>query len=332
MGNKTKTQKLIALVAIGAFFAIPTSSMALAVDLGVAGPGNWAVLEVGDGSVTQQVDLSNPAGAVFGNVGIQKNGKIQGSGPQINGDLYLGDSATGQFSGTYTGNQPVTGTVHLGTSAIVGPNSYPFTTVSDNPQALLTQARTDAISASAAASALTPTSVLTQINLSHTTLTLAPGVYDLSTFHLDHATLTLSGAGDFTFNISSVFTLSSGKVLLDGGAIEQNVLFNYTGTSDVAFSGGANPTDESVVHGIILALNAKINLSPGLVVGEIISGKNISIVSGAIVQGVGGPVGVPENGSTFLLSLIAFGALILFSRFVLGPMQTLGSSTGPPNG
>jgi len=316
--------KFTALLGIGAFFAFQTGVRALPITLGAAGPNDWAILEVGNGSIVEQVDLSNPQGGIFGNVGIQKAGKIQGSGPQIYGDLYLGDGASAQFSGTYLNNQPVTGTVHLGSGATVSPNSYLFTTVSDNPQLLLGQTRTDAINASSAAGALSPTSTLTQINLSHTSLTLAPGVYDLSALHLDHSTLTLSGAGSFVFNISSIFTLNSGKILLAGGATEQDVLFNYTGTNQVAFSGGGN---DSELHGIILALNADVALAPGLVVGEIISGQDISVVSGAIIRqttvtesGQAGrpPDNVPDNSSTLALILISFGFLILLKRFGLG--------------
>ncbi len=290
-----------------AFLTAASSVSALPVNLGSAGPQNWGVLQVGDGTITQQqTSLSNPQGGIIGTVGIQQNGKLQGSGPQIVGDLYLGDNASAQFSGSYTNNQPVTGITHLGSGATVGPGSYSFNRVSDNPQALLNQARLDAIAASSAASALTPTSALQSINLK-TELTLTPGIYNLSTFQLDHTTLTLSGSGSFVFNISSTFKLNSGKILLANGAIESEVLFNYTGTKDVAFSGGGN---DSELHGIILALNAKVSLAPGLVVGEIISGKDISIVSGAIVKQMTPPMSVPDASSTlFLLSLATAGLL-----------------------
>ena len=311
------TTRMTPALALAALFMIQSGAFATPVNMGVAGPDNWSVLEVGNGTIVQQVDLSNPQGGISGNVGIQQQGKIQGSGPQITGDLYLGNNASAQFSGTYTNNQPVTGTVHLGTGATIGPNSYNFTKLSDNPQALLNQARTDAINASAAASALTPTSALTQINLSNTTVTLTAGVYNLTSLQLNHATLTLSGSGDFVFNISSAFVMSTGDVLLAGGATEQNVLFNYTGTSNVAFSGGGNSSE---LHGVILALNAPIQLSPGLVVGEIISGKNISIVSGAMVEGVPGNGGeggrpVPDTATTLGLLSLSLIALFGFNQF-----------------
>ena len=303
----------ISVSALAMFFAVRSTCVAVptAADaftaLGPAGPSHWQVLEVGTGTITEQVDLSNPQGGITGNVGIQKNGKLQDSGPIIHGDLYLGDNAQASFSGSAT----VTGKVHLGNGAKVTPNS--LTQVHDNPQPLLDAARTAAINASATAALVPATSTRTSINLSHTTLNLSAGVYNLKDFILDHTKLTLTGKATdyFIFNISNpninslkngTFKLSSGKIVLAGGISESHVLFNYMGTKDVAFSGGGN---DSVLHGIILALNANVNLAPGLVVGEIISGKNISIVSGAQIK----PPSVPDSGSTLTLGLIGFGIL-----------------------
>jgi choice-of-anchor A domain-containing protein len=176
---------------------------------------------------------------------------------------------------------------------------------------MLSHARLDAIAASTAATGLSATSTLNQINLKGKALTLDAGVYNLTRLQLNRATLTLSGTGSFVFNISSAFALKSAQVLLAGGATEANVLFNYTGASDVAFSG--NRGKGSVLHGIILALNSKVNMAAGLVVGEIISGQDISLSSGAWVQGLRqGALQVPENSSTAALCCIACGALFLF--------------------
>jgi hypothetical protein len=270
--------------------------------------------------LSEQVNVSNPLGGIYGNVGIARGGQIQGSGPQIHGDLYLGNDASAQFSGNYSNNRPVTGKVHLGSRASLVRNSYSFTALSDSPQLLLTQARNNALTASNLASSLTPTSALKQINLSHVNMTLSAGVYDLSSLTLDHSTLTLRGPGYFVFNITSQFTLNSGKILLGGRVTEGNVLFNYTGLATVAFSGGTGGTfpggaDESVLHGILLALNGQVNLAPGLVVGEIISASNISLVSGSAVQQPQS-IQVPEHGTTIQFALLAIGAVILLQILV----------------
>ena len=210
------------------------------------------------------------------------------------------------------------GTIHLGTGTSAGPPNYSYDTASDNPQALLNQAHADAIAASGVAISVPKTSTLASIDLRRATLTLAPGVYDLAKFRLDHSTLTLSGSGYFVFNITGNFQLNSGKVLLSNGAVATNVLFNVTSTRDVQFSGGTAPggPDESVLHGIILALNARIQLAPGLVVGEIISGNDIAIVSGAMVQD-SRPRAVPDGTSTLVLTFIALGALAAFRSLVI---------------
>jgi choice-of-anchor A domain-containing protein len=332
--NSLRLRLFLAIaVAIFPFLAFQYKCTALPVDLGMAGPEHWTVLEVGTGTVLNQSDSSGgssggkkhknqPAastsqGGVVGNIGIGQNGHFADSGPQLRGDLYLGNNASAQFNGTYTNNRPVGGMVHLGEGATV-PSSYSFSSVSDRPQGLLDRARLDARNASAAASALAPTSSLDQISLKKKTLSLDAGVYNLTKFQLKRSTLTLSGAGSFVFNISSTFALKSAQVLLAGGATEANVLFNYTGTNDVTLSGRRGG---SVLHGIILALNAKVNLSPGLVVGEIISGNDISLASGATVQNhAPAAVGVPEGtSSTILLSLIGLAALVAFRSFLVHP-------------
>lgn len=331
----TKRAKLILIAYLTiAFLAIGNNCSALPVDLGAAGAQYWGVLEVGSGTIAQSQSAAGKSargkkhaapvtssGGVMGNVGVTENGRLSDSGPQFNGDLYLGNNASAQFSGTYTNNRPVAGMVHLGSGATVSP-TYSFTSVSDSPQSALDQARHDAIAASAAATRLSPTSSLNQMNVKRKSVTLDAGVYNLTNFQLNRATLTLSGPGSFVFNISSVFALKSAQVLLAGGATEANVLFNYTGNRDVTLSGRRGTS--SVLHGIILALNARVNLNPGLVVGEIISGSDVSISSGSTITNLAAKanlaskvVRVPEGGSTLILSLIALCALIPFRSWAV---------------
>ena len=333
MTGKTGKLILIAPITLFASLAIQTTCIALPVDLGTAGPGYWSVLEVGSGTVSEsqllagtkkrKVALSNLQGGIMGNVGVAQDGHISGTGPQFNGDLYLGNNASAQFSGTYANNRPVTGTVHLGMGATIASNSYSLSNISGSLQPMLNRVKLDAMNAATAAAGLSATSAVNQINLKRKSMTLAPGVYDLASLQLKRATLTLSGSGSFVFNISSVFALKSAHVLLAGGATEANVLFNYTGTNNVLISGGKK--GNSALHGIILALNASVNLAQGLVVGEIISGKDISM-SRAMIQAATSnvappftnrdPEGVPEGTSTFALSLIALGALAAVRSFL----------------
>jgi hypothetical protein len=138
---------------------------------------------------------------------------------------------------------------------------------------------------------------------------------------IEYSTLTLSGSGYFIFNITGNFQFNSGKVLLSNGAMATNVLSTLRRhtTSNCPAAPAAPPPaepDESVLHGIILALNARIQLAPGLVVGEIISGNDIAIVSGAMVQDPRPPA-VPDGSSTLALTFIALGALAAFRSLVI---------------
>ena len=324
-----------AALAMLATFAVTNHCLALPVDLGMAGPEHWTVLEVGSGTVSNEAASSGGAGkkhkhqpaaamvqaGVVGNIGIGQNSRFSNNGPQLRGDLYLGNNASAQFNGAYANNRPVSGTVHLGQGATVTP-TYSLNSVSDRPQGMLDRARLDARAASSAASALAATSTMSELRLKKTTLMLDAGVYNLSNLSLKRSTLTLSGAGSFVFNISSTFALKSAQILLAGGATEANVLFNYTGTNNVTLGGRRQG---SVLHGIILALNSRVNLAPGLVVGEIISGNDISIGPGAtVVNRPGAAVGatVPEgSSSTALLSLIALAALLAFRSFLVHPSK-----------
>jgi hypothetical protein len=85
---------------------------------------------------------------------------------------------------------------------------------------------------------------------------------------------------------------------------------------------GAGGRNDSVLRGILPALNPKVNLAPGLVVGEVIRGRDVSFVSpGPVVRDRtppgGAPVSVPEQTSTFALGLIACGALFAFRSFLV---------------
>ena len=328
---------------------------ALPINMGTAGSQYWTVLQTGGGSVAltpptatktktkkkKTATVISPISrvAIRGNVGVGESGQILDSSGQFQGDVYLGDNTSAQFSGTYTNNSPVNGTVRMGNGSTLSPTTgYSFNNTFAPLQTTLSQVRLDALAASAAASALSPTSTLSSISLAPSkkskvaSLTLTAGVYDLTSLQLSRATLTLSGSGSFVFNISSSFALQSAQVLLANGASASNVLFNYTGTSDVSITAGSagkkKSAGSSVLNGIILAMNANVNLAQGLVVGEIISGRNIFIGGGSQIQGALPNIAlpfmsdvptqpVPEQTSTIVLSFLAL-CLLVACRPLLG--------------
>jgi len=95
----------------------------------------------------------------------------------------------------------------------------------------------------------------------------------------------------FIFNVSGKFVLTGGgagpQIRVDGVNVQPgDVLYNIIGPgADVAFSGGGGGENccAAIVDGTLLAPERKIALSPGKVNGAVISGKDISIVSGASV-------------------------------------------------
>jgi hypothetical protein len=281
------TQRFIRTLALTALFTLlllPLQrALALPVNLGAAGPGNWAVLEISyDG--TDESDAENVSGAAAPPYGF------------IHGNV--GGASVTHIT-TSAGNFPIVGTVYLGTGSTADSATAGNATggVVLN-QALTHQAALDARAASTAAAGL-PTSgggFTGSINLNDGAVhVLSAGVYNLTDLILQNGTqLSLLNNGSYVFNISGHLTLNSSQILTQLGLSESEVLFNITGTTGVAFSGGLN--QESVLHGIILAPDASVSITPGLVIGEVISGENINIASGGSIQGV-----VPDAGSTVML-------------------------------
>jgi len=282
------TQKLIRAFTVCALSVSavldPVAANAALVDLGAAGPGNWTVLEVGTGSLNISVNAGGLPNGITGNVGLNGSGTLALTGTTfVQGNVVVAQNVN---QVTTSGAAFVSGT----------------TTVN---QALLTQARADAIAAGAQATYLG--TLGSAFNLGDVTSSLhltVPGVYNINSLNLNqHDKLTLGG-GSYVFNITGDFKISGDSqkagVFLDAGMSASDVLFNYTGAHDIAFTGGG-AGDNSVLYGIILSLNQKVSLSPGSVFGEIIGGKDIAIVSGSDVTGTP----VPEA------STIIAGALLL---------------------
>jgi choice-of-anchor A domain-containing protein len=285
--RKNHTISVCCAIALVSFFG--TQVKAGLVNLGAAGPQNFAVLEIGVGDVIG-INAGGPVNGVTGNVGVNQNGQLALTGGTfVTGNAILGTGATVALSGGST----VGGTV--------------------SNQALLTQARNDALAAASAAASLSASGGGIGITSINSSMNLTPGVYNLSSLNLgNNQTLQLAAGGSYVFNISNGLALHGPDgIFLASGLSEADVLFNIIGTTAVAFSGGGNT---AILHGIILAPNANINVSPGLVDGEIISGQNIQIVSGSDVVGTK----VPDSASTLLLGGISAACLAIARRRFAG--------------
>ena len=272
-------------IALAVWLCQPAVVKALPVSLGSA--GGYAVLEIGNGNVS--LAAAPPNGSITGNVGAAGGNLSDGGNLPINGSVFLG---TGASSSGLSGN--VSGTI--------------------NTNFDLSSAISAATTASSQAAALASSgggvgfSSISEGN--NVTLNLAPGVYNLTNFTLHNGDIVnLEAGGSYVFNISGSLSLNSAEILDAAGLSPSDVLFNITGTQGVQFSGGLN--NESVLDGIILAVNAQVGLTPGAVDGEIISGQNINIASGGSVQGGGAIPSVPDTGSSAMLLGLACGFLAI---------------------
>jgi hypothetical protein len=103
--------------------------------------------------------------------------------------------------------------------------------------------------------------------------------------------LTGPAGAKFIIRVTGKFSLTGGgagpQIRVAGGVQPSDVLYVLVGTgAQVAFSGGGGGVHccAAIVDGTLLAPYRKIALSPGLVNGELISGQDISIVSGSSVR------------------------------------------------
>jgi len=235
--------------------------------LGLGAANGCTVLELGTGKVS----ITGPAGGILGDICMAPNSSFS-----ISGDEY------------------VTGTVKLGVGATASISNHSPVNIMNNVD--LSAQINAANNRAASAAALSPTQTFT--TLDGKTVTTINGVAGLNVIKVTNITLAgtqiyLNGPAGarFIINVTGNFTFTGGgsgpQIRAAGGVQPEDILFNVIGSgSDVAFSGGGGGTNccVAIVDGTLLAPNRKINLSPGLVNGEVISGKDINIVSGSSVR------------------------------------------------
>lgn len=238
--------------------------------LGLGAAGGTAVLELDAASVS----ITGPAGGLLGNVSIGPGGKLSITGSEfITGKVILApgatftDSSSGSIGGIEM-NVDLSSEINAAYAAAVGdahlPCTQQFTTLDGK----------------------TVTRIVGGSGLN---------VICVGNIVLSGTQILLTGPSDalFIFNVTNKFVLTGGgagpqiRVDQSAGLKPSAVLYNILGSGpDVAFSGGGGGVNccAAIVDGTILAPFRKIALSPGLVNGEIISSKDISIVSGSSVR------------------------------------------------
>jgi choice-of-anchor A domain-containing protein len=236
-------------------------------DLGLGAAAGCTVLQLG----ASKVSITGPAGGIHGDICIAANGSLS-----MSGDEY------------------VTGTVNLGPGAKFSNSSHSSVNVVQNVD--LTAQINAANAAAANAAGLACDQAYVKLDgKAFDTITGGVGinVICVGDVVLGGKQIFLTGpvGAKFIINVTGKFTLTGGgagpQIRATGGVQPKDVLYNIIGAgADVAFSGGGGGVDccAAIVDGTLLAPSRKISLSPGLVNGQIISGKDISIVSGSSVR------------------------------------------------
>jgi hypothetical protein len=220
---------------------------------------------------------------INGDVGVGPNGSVNVAAPSvINGTLFKDPTASFSGSGKISGGVVTTS---------------------------LGQAVNDAINASNIFAGLSPTQMLSSIssaititgNGGNNVITLSGGI------NLGGSNnLTLSGnANDrFIFNISGGLEMNgSAAVVLTGGVLPQNVVFNFIGAGPALMTHVGN-----MVVGVVLAPQRDITFHGAF--GEIIGGgSTLTLMSGATVTGFNVPEVTPSSVIFGFIGLVvAFGS------------------------
>ena len=251
-------------------------------ELGCASPALWSILSVNQ-------NLTSGASAPY----LQfSNGGTNGiAGSTGNVGAYGGVKVTADANATFVGNIIVQNTTPATDTSLVNMTSPPNPTiVVDN--ALLTQARADALLAASQATALTANQTITTnggitnattINATKSGLNVIKittginlsGLSDILTFNVNAS---LFSNVEFVVNVTGGnFNMASGaQVVLTGGSTADpftysDLLFNVQGAQYVALS------SSSQVGGIILDVGGDVYMDHSTVYGEVIGGHNIGV-------------------------------------------------------
>jgi hypothetical protein len=234
---------------------------------------NYAVLGIGSSTAPNRAGtLNNSLVTINGNQGVGFGGSIINMSPsRVTGNVY--EYQAGQYGGPG----------RLNGSLI--PNSV-----------LLNQNYTDAMAAAALVAGMPATQTFGSIG-SRTTINGTGGVNVINiNGNITNSLILNGGANDiFVINVSGGMQLTGSATLgLAGGVTADHVLYNFTGSGQTIDTHVGN-----VIFGTLLAANSNFHLD-GVFNGRIIGGQNITLLSGAVVNGPQPPP-VPEPTTILLL-------------------------------
>ncbi len=226
------------------------------------------------------------SGTTTGNLGIAGSTQLSFDNPAIlKGNVYLGDTAKLQNTGTINGS---------------------IFNNQDTEGIMLNQLVTNATNASSYFGGLTGTSISSITTSQTLNATSAENVFNVGSINLNNQTLTLNGTANqqFIFDITGNMNVQSGaSIVLKGGLTPNDVLFNLSG--NLSTSGPL-----VTINGVVLDVSGNVNMSEGLINGELIAGgKTTQVVSGSYITETDVPV--PEPSTYILLGSLLLGVVFL---------------------
>ncbi len=294
--------------------AAPQARADILTDANAADAGNFAALFEGGGSGNT---LNTNNTSINGQIGIGGAGKFAASGP-------------GTISSTGATNIQVASAVNSGqvtsSNTTYVQNAGPGQTTSSTPVTVfgasnVTTDLTNLNSFSSTVGGFTGTSLTVNLNNNQSqtinasggpagtngTITGNESVFTVSSFNFTNgATLTINGDGvhNVILNFSRAASFG-GTILLTGGLTSDQVLFNFTGGSNL--SGGPAltvSTNGATETGIFLDPNGAMQINQSVLNGRFFGGDstNMQIVSGVTLNAPGGGTSpdvasVPEPSS-----------------------------------
>ncbi len=290
-----------------AFLALASTSMAQTffdagitlqgktIDLGFAGRVHkWAAFGL-NGNVSGSTSFNTSPNNIdfYGNVGVWGNNmKLILSNSRVQGDSYIRTTSSELFTGS--GGRSGVKYQNAATNTLLQTAYNDAHTLSSNI-ALLTKTTNFSLSGFtnntpsalskivASGSGDNTSSINLSINGMVNNPLNNPIVLKLSSFVLNEAggtQLTLVGTATtkFIFDVNGAFTLAnSADIILSGGLIAGNVIFNARASSGAGLGGG------STLEGILLAANGAASLSSSEVYGSVI-GKSVALSGGSKIK------------------------------------------------
>jgi hypothetical protein len=196
--------------------------------------------------------------------------------PRIVGDAGIGPEGDATLNGTIEGRlvvDPTAKVVKINTVVTGGTTT-----------ANLAPAGTTLLAAAARLAKLTPTQKLTAITRSTTINGNGSiNVISLPSVNVSNGTVTIQGTASdvFVINVAGKFVLDASKVVLSGGVLPCNILWNFT-TANISTTYQVKLKNGSTGVGIVLAPQRLVELQESTLTGRILSGGDVVIYASTV--------------------------------------------------